>query len=41
VEAHAARGPDAIADALLTAVDAAGDLYQDNTTVVIVGFKGD
>ena len=41
VEAHATRGPDAIADALLTAVDAAGDLYQDNTTVVIVGFKGD
>jgi protein phosphatase len=41
VEAHAARGPDAIADALLTAVDAAGDLYQDNTTVVVVGFKKD
>jgi protein phosphatase len=37
VEAHRARGPDAIADALLGAVDAAGDLYQDNTTVVVVG----
>jgi serine/threonine protein phosphatase PrpC len=37
VEAHAANGPDAIADALLAAVDAAGDLYQDNTTVVVVG----
>jgi PPM family protein phosphatase len=41
VEAHAARGPDAIADVLLAAVDAAGDLYQDNTTVVVVGFKPD
>jgi serine/threonine protein phosphatase PrpC len=39
VEAYAARGPDAVADALLAAVDAAGDLYQDNTTVVVVGFK--
>lgn len=37
VEPHRAQGPDAIADALLEAVDAAGDLYQDNTTVVVVG----
>jgi protein phosphatase len=37
VEPNRARGPDAIADALLGAVDAAGDLYQDNTTVVVVG----
>jgi protein phosphatase len=41
VEAHAARGPGAIADALLAAVDAAGDLYQDNTTVVVVRVTGD
>jgi PPM family protein phosphatase len=39
VEAHASQGPAAIADALLTAVDAAGDLYQDNTTVVAVSLK--
>jgi protein phosphatase len=41
VEVHAAQGPDAIADALLVAVDAAGDLYQDNTTVVVVGVGKD
>ena len=41
VQAHAADGPDAIADALLAAVDAVGDLYQDNTTVVVVGFRPD
>jgi len=41
VEAHAAKGPDAIADALLSAVDAAADLYQDNTTVVVVGVSRD
>jgi PPM family protein phosphatase len=41
VEAHAAQGPDAVADALLAAVDAAGDLYQDNTTVVVVAVKRD
>jgi PPM family protein phosphatase len=41
VEAHAAKGPDAIAEALLAAVDAAGDLYQDNTTVVVVGVSRD
>ena len=39
VEAHAASGPDAIADALLAAVDAAGELYQDNTTLVVVDVK--
>jgi hypothetical protein len=37
VEPNRAQGPDAIADALLGAVDATGDLYQDNTTVVVVG----
>ena len=36
-----ARGPDAVADALLAAVDAAGDLYQDNTTVVVVSVTRD
>ncbi len=41
VEAQAANGTDAIADALLAAVDAAGDLYQDNTTVVVVGVGRD
>ena len=41
VEAQAASGTDAIADALLAAVDAAGDLYQDNTTVVVVGVGRD
>ncbi len=41
VDAHAAQGPDAVADALLAAVDAAGDLYQDNTTVVVVSVTRD
>jgi protein phosphatase len=41
VEANAAGGPDAIADALLAAVDAAGDIYQDNTTVVVVSLAAD
>lgn len=36
VEDHASRGPEAIAKALLRAVEAAGDVYQDNTTVVVV-----
>ena len=36
VDERAADGPEAIAEALLAAVDAAGDLYQDNTTVVAV-----
>lgn len=39
VEGYAANGPDAIADALLAAVDAAGDLYQDNTTLVVVDVR--
>jgi protein phosphatase len=39
VEAHVSGGPPAIADALLAAVDDAGDLYQDNTTVVVVSQK--
>ena len=34
-------GPEAVADALLAAVDAAGDLYQDNTTVVVVAVTRD
>jgi protein phosphatase len=32
----AAGGPDTVADSLLAAVAAAGDAYQDNTTVVVV-----
>jgi protein phosphatase len=36
---RAAEGPEAVADALLAAVDAAGDIYQDNTTVVAVGVR--
>ena len=35
-----ARGPDAVADALLAAVEAGGDIYQDNTTVVVVRVNG-
>ena len=38
---NAAHGPEAIADALLASVEAAGDIYQDNTTVVVVRVKGD
>ena len=34
--ASAHRSPDAIAEALLAAVDGAGDPHQDNTTVVVV-----
>jgi protein phosphatase len=41
VAGHAAAGPDAVADALLGAVKAAGDAYQDNTTVVVVRVRGD
>jgi protein phosphatase len=37
----ASGGPDRIAEALLAAVEAAGDRYQDNTTVVVVGVTGD
>jgi protein phosphatase len=32
----ATGGPDGVADALLAAVEAAGEPYQDNTTVVVV-----
>jgi serine/threonine protein phosphatase PrpC len=35
-----ARGPEAVADALLAAVEAGGDIYQDNTTVVVVRVNG-
>ena len=31
-----ASGCEAIADTLLAAVEAAGDIYQDNTTVVVI-----
>ena len=34
------RGPEAVADALLAAVEAGGDIYQDNTTVVVVRVSG-
>jgi PPM family protein phosphatase len=34
-------GPDGIAEALLAAVEAAGEAYQDNTTVVVVAAKAD
>jgi protein phosphatase len=41
VEAHAAEGPEAIAQALLAAVEAAGETYQDNATVVVVRARTD
>ncbi|MBX9590415.1 MAG: SpoIIE family protein phosphatase [Hyphomonadaceae bacterium] len=34
--AAAAQAPDVVADALLAAVEAVGDVHQDNTTVVVV-----
>ena len=37
---NAELGCEAIADALLAAVEAVGDVYQDNTTVVVVRFVG-
>ena len=37
---NAARGCEAVADALLAAVEAVGDIYQDNTTVVVVRVTG-
>jgi protein phosphatase len=40
VTENIARGPEAVADALIAAVEAAGDLYQDNTTVVVVRVTG-
>jgi PPM family protein phosphatase len=40
VEESVARGPDAVAAALLEAVEAGGDIYQDNTTVVVVRVTG-
>ena len=36
VQENVVRGCEAIADALLAAVEAAGDIYQDNTTVVVI-----
>jgi protein phosphatase len=36
VEAHASAGPTGMANALLRAVEAKGEIYQDNTTVVVV-----
>ena len=40
VNENVAHGPDAVANALLAAVEAGGDIYQDNTTVVVVRVKG-
>jgi len=40
VSENVAHGPDAVATALLAAVEAGGDIYQDNTTVVVVRVKG-
>lgn len=39
-EAYAGQGPDAVAEALLAAVDAAGETHQDNATVVVVRVSG-
>jgi PPM family protein phosphatase len=36
VEAHASQGPAGMANALLRAVEAKGETYQDNTTIVVV-----
>jgi serine/threonine protein phosphatase PrpC len=41
VTAHEDKEPGAIADALLSAVEAAADEHQDNTTVVVVHAKAD
>jgi protein phosphatase len=41
VKRTAAAGPDAIAEALIAAVEAAGEPYQDNTTVVVVAVGAD
>jgi protein phosphatase len=38
---HAGKEPEAIADALLGAVDAAADEHQDNTTIVVVHARAD
>jgi serine/threonine protein phosphatase PrpC len=40
VEENVAGGPEAVAGALLEAVEAGGDIYQDNTTVVVVRMVG-
>ena len=40
VNENVAQGPEAVANALLAAVEAGGDIYQDNTTVVVVRVKG-
>jgi protein phosphatase len=40
VKENLARGPEAVADGLIAAVEAVGDLYQDNTTVVVVRVTG-
>jgi len=39
VAGAAPGGPEAVADAVLAAVEAAGDTFQDNTTVVVVEIK--
>lgn len=40
VHENAAHGCEAIADALLAAVEGVGDIYQDNTTVVVIRVTG-
>jgi protein phosphatase len=41
VTTHLPDGPDATAAALITAVDRAGDAFQDNATVIVVVVEGD
>jgi len=36
VQAHASEGPARVANALIRAVEAKGEIYQDNTTIVVV-----
>ena len=36
VQAHALEGPARVANALIRAVEAKGETYQDNTTIVVV-----
>jgi serine/threonine protein phosphatase PrpC len=40
VQENMGKGCEAIADALLASVEAAGDIYQDNTTVVVIRVTG-
>jgi len=36
VQAHTSTGPASVANALIRAVEAKGETYQDNTTIVVV-----